>query len=204
MSIYTRYFRVTSGPLLEMAQKIEEEKINAKVAIRAFMKEIGAKEFYPRRGFRFDAPPDPSIWTKRNAYGAHMPKRNTAAGKQMCERIKALPQIPDYTDIIDVVGLQKGPVLFRNRTAYFVTALGIPSKGVIFISVPWEDIDPRKLEEYQRERAVGDRFSMELEHLAWQPTPEMEEVKRWEVEREIEEINAQIAAKNNDNGGTQR
>jgi hypothetical protein len=111
-------------------------------------------------------------------------------------RIEALPLIVHVQNALDAVGLHSGlPVLMRDRHGHWPTLTGIPRLGVLFLTVPWRDIDPAKLAEYKRKREAGTELSMEMDHLCWEPSAGMQEVKRWEVEKEIEELNRKIEAR---------
>ena len=200
MNIYTRYFRVTSGPIMDRAIELETANAEARKVVAAFCKEIGANESLSysdgrRAGFKFPTTPDQTVWKQPNSFGAYWPRKNTAGGREMLARIDALPPIVQIKYAIEAVGLHVGlPVLVSDRYGHSATLTGIPRFGVLFLGVPWRDIDPAKLAEYKHKRAAGTKFSMEMDHLCWEPSAELQEVKRWEVEKEIEELNARLRA----------
>ncbi len=124
-----------------------------------------------------------------------MPRKNSAAGREMLARIEALPRIVDISQALEVVGLNpQVPVLISDRCGHSATITGRTSLGVLFVGVPWRDIDSKELERYKDQREAGNSWSMGMEHLLWQPTAEMPELKRWEVKKEIEELNARRRA----------
>lgn len=200
MNFYNRYFRVTSGPIMDRAIELEAANAEARNAIAAFCKEIGAEDSLSysdgrRAGFRFLTTPDQTVWKRPNSFGAYWPRKNTAAGRDMLARIEALPRIVHIKNAIEAVGLLADiPVMISARRGYCATLTGIPRLGVLFLRVPWRDIDPAKLAEYKDNRAAGTEFSMEMDHLCWEPSDGMQEVKRWEVEKEIEKLNARLRA----------
>lgn len=200
MTIYRRYFRVTSGPLLEKSREIEAvNDMNRKKAI-AFAAEIGAKNMFSYRdgtisGFEFEKTPDQSVWKQPNSFGHYMPRKNTSGGKEMLKRIQDLPRIIGIGEALKTIGLYDSfPAMFDARIGHISTLTGTTKLGVMFVSTPWRDIDPEALAQYKRDNAAGIHFSAELEHLCWNPTPEMQEIKCWEMEKEIEELNARLRA----------
>jgi len=196
MNIYNRYFRVTSGPLMNKAAELEAANAEARKALIAFCKEIGADDAMTHRdgrwaGFSFSKTPDQKVWKQPNSFGAYWPRKNTAGGCEMLSRIKALPRIVPVAFALEVVGLYPDfPTLISDRRCHFNTMTGGSSVGVVFVSVPWRDTAPGEIEDYKRNREAGTHMSCELDHLCWSPTADMVELKRWEVEREIDELNA--------------
>lgn len=196
--IYQRYFRVTHGPIMDKAIEIEAANAEARKALHAFCQEIGSTDSLSyqdgrRAGFRFPSTPDQSVWKQPNSFNAYWPRKNSAAGREMLARIEALPRIVDISQALEVVGLTPHvPMLISDRCGHSATITGRTSLGVLFVGVPWRDIDPKELERYKAKREAGNSWSMGMEHLLWQPTAEMQELKRWEVEKEIEELNARI------------
>ncbi|MNN39727.1 hypothetical protein D3C81_1537750 [compost metagenome] len=63
-------------------------------------------------------------------------------------------------------------------------------RNVWFVSVPWKDVDPAKLEEYQEVKKAKKGFDRDLDALLWTPPANWAEVKRWEIEKEVDEIKA--------------
>lgn len=196
--IYTRYFRVTSGPLMDRARELDAANDAARSTVSAFIKEIGAKlslHFSDGRwsGFIFADPADQNVWKQPNSFGAYWPRKNTAAGRDMLARIQALPPIVHIENAVEAVGLlPELPVVVGTRSGYKVTLCGKTSLEVLFLTVPWRDVSPDEIAEYKRNKAGGTHFSIEMDHLCWTPSAGMEEVNRWEVEKEINELNARI------------
>lgn len=200
MSIHQRYFRVTSGPLLDKVREIEANNDRNRTAVLDFAKDIGAVNAFSYRdgtfsGFEFKTTPDQAIWKQPNSFGHYMPRKNTLGGKAMIKRIQEIPRLLGIGKALEVVGLYDGfPVMFGEGRGYISTLCGSGRLGVLFVSTPWKEIDPEELAQYKRDNAAGVHCSAELEHLCWSPTPEMQEIKRWELEKEIEELNARLKA----------
>lgn len=200
MSMYQRYFRVTSGPLLEKAREIETQREQARAEMIAFVNEIGADNALHYRnggcaGFKFKSSPDKKVWKQPNSFDAYMPRKNTAEGRAMQERIKALPAITPVADAIEVIGLEANcPVLIEGRVGHCSTLTGSAHLGVLFVGVPWRDVSPEQIASYRQENEAGRSFSMEMEHLCWKPSADMVEIKRWELDKEVDELNARLKA----------
>lgn len=200
MTIYHRYFRVTTGPLIEAGRALMQRRREAFVVIKAFCAEIGATDAHTYQsgniaGFDFNIPPDPRVWASPTKSGVYRPRANTKAGRELKARVDALPTAPNLTTSISEVGLCNNfPALIHGGMGYSSVAFGAPERGVMFVKVPWRDIDPQELAEYKQQRASDSptRYSNSLDHLLWTPTADMIEVKEWEVLREVEEINAAI------------
>lgn len=207
MTIYQRYFRVTGGPLLDKAREIEaDNERNRKIAM-AFADEIGAKNMYSYRdgrisGFEFDKTPDQSIWKQPNSFGHYMPRKNTAEGKAMLKRIDGMPRVLNIGVALKEIGLEdRVPVLIDSRKGYFPTLAGSVGIGVLFVIVPWRDISALEIDQYKRDRESCHTWSLSLDHLCWSPTPEMQEIKRWEMEKEIDELNARLRSDSKSKAG---
>lgn len=202
MTIYSRYFRVTSGPLMTKALEIEAANKVARKAIADFCKEVGAQDaacYHDGRfaGFEFAKTPDQGVWKQPNSFGHYWPRKNSAAGREMLARIGALPRIVSTNAALEVVGLLPDvPALTHENRWAWPKLNGVAELGVLFVGVPWRDADPAEIAAYRFDRAAGKRSSLSLDHLCWTPSPDMVEIKRWEVEREIEELNAKIKARN--------
>lgn len=63
---------------------------------------------------------------------------------------------------------------------------------MLFVGVLWRNVSPQELAEYKSDREAKQMYSMEMDHLCWEPTAEMQEVKRWEMEKELDQLNAQL------------
>lgn len=198
MTIYQRYFRVTSGPLMDEVRKIEADNDRNRQAVLDFAAEIGATNMFSYKdgtvsGFEFDKTPDQSIWKQPNSFGHYLPRKNTNGGKEMAKRIQGMPRLIGIGGALKSIGLYDSfPVLFGNGKGYISTLTGTTRLGVMFVSVPWKDINPEELAQYKRDNAAGIHSSAELEHLGWQPTADMQEIKHWEMEKEIEELNLRL------------
>lgn len=200
MNVYKRYFRITAGPLMEAAREIEQQRGVAIATLKTFIREVGATDAQTYRdgtvaGFCFDGVACDPVWGVRDSSGVRMPRGNTKEGKALRERIKALPRVPGFSDSLKSIGLHDGPAVINGNRFYRSLVAGTPSLGVLYLCVPWRDIDPRELEEYGQQRDEGSNFSMELDHLLWKPTTDMVEMKEWEVRRDLDEANAQLKAR---------
>nr|MBL8412747.1 hypothetical protein [Dechloromonas sp.] len=206
MPVYQRYFRVTSGPLMDRARDIEQASREARKAVIAFCKEIGAENaFFGGEGsicgFKFASTPDQAVWKQPNDFGTYMPRKNTIGGKAMIEKIKELPPIHRLNNALKAVGLYPGfPVLIDGRSGHCAQLTGSVELGVLFIGVPWRDVPEEEMQRYKVKHEAGSWTSAEMEHLQWQPTADMVEIKRWEVEKECEELNARLNAMQSERG----
>lgn len=206
MSIYKRYFRVTSGTLLQAIEQIESQRKSSLMEIKKLQEELEATDTAVTRegsiyGFKFQgSEPDPKIWKMIKQGGYFFPKKNTNKGKEIAKKIKSISKYPDHNQALEDVGLVPNfPALID-----FSTGVGISSQvfgsyelGVWFVSVPWQDEAPEVLSKYQEDRAKGTRMSCALDHLLWEPPSEFVEVKRWEMEKEIEELNYKLRERRN-------
>lgn len=197
--IYKRYFRVTTGPLIDAVKEIHKQQTAAVGQIRELINELGAKDAKLGAegniiGFTFDETPDSKLW-KRTRRGWYYPKQSSNAGRDLIKRIKALPKHPSYDEAVLAIGLIPGfPALVDTYkgVGHSVTLSGHIDLGVWFVTVPWEDIDPGELEQYKRDKASGKRWSASLDHLCWEPTADLIEVKEWQVLKEIDEMNEKL------------
>lgn len=198
--IYFRFFRVTDGPIMDRAREIEAANIEARKVVAAFSDEIGAKNWWQNRdggviGFSFEQP-DEKIW--RETRWGYLPRKSTKIGKELYRRIMLLPTMTPISSAFALSGLDMhAPVVIEGNVGHYVTASGSPKIGVMFARVPWRDVDPAELDQYRSEQEAGNRWSLGLSHLIWEPSPEMQmvEMKEWEALKEIDEINARLKAK---------
>ena len=198
MSVYTRYFKVTQGPLIDAV--VDANSVNG-LAHKKYMEilgEIGASQRYYTRGGRmcgivFKTTPDKKIFKETNH--GWWPKKNCKAGKELCAKIQAV-KTADVRDALRAVGLIGGcPVIFREGKAYYCTLVVIQeTPPVAYVSVPWWDVDPEKMEQYKSSNADGKWFDANYDFVTWEPSPEMIEVKKWEVERHVYEWNSKQRA----------
>lgn len=196
MEVYRRYFRVTDGPIFDHIT--EAKKINAKAneQYEIILTEIGAELQYYHHGHKmvgllFEDEPDKSLFKKRKR-GGWWPKKNCKAGKELIARIQAV-ETKDPNDALRLVGLANCPTIFGGTMCYRPTLVIIPEASpVAYISVPWYDESPKKLEQYKKDRSARTHYNANLDALFWEPTPNMEEVKKWEMDKHIEEYNESI------------
>ncbi len=198
MDVYQRYFRIKSGPLVDAV--IEANQINADAVIeyQKILKEIGARpEFYHCGGrlvgVNFESRPHSGLF-KRQTFGWY-PKKNCRVGKELAAKIEAV-KTKNPKMALKLVGLSDHPTLFGAGRCYSPSMTVIPEKPpVIYISVPWYDEDPDKIEQYKKDHEAGIRSDLNFESILWEPTSEMQEVKRWEVDRHVDEWNEKVRAK---------
>lgn len=198
--IYFRFFRVTDGPIMDRAREIKAANVEARKVIIAFSDEIGATNWWQNRdggviGFSFEQP-DEKIW--RETRWGYLPRKSTKIGKELYRRIMLLPAMTPVSSAFTVSGLiMRAPVVIEGNVGHYVTASGSPKIGVMFARVPWRDIDPAELDQYRADQKDGNGWSLCLQHLIWEPAPEMRmvELKEWEALKEIDEINAQQKSK---------
>ncbi len=191
-NVYRRYFRVESGPLVDAVQLALNTRKMAYEQYLQIAKEIGAEEeFYSNSGrlvaFVFKTTPDPKLF-KRAGRGWY-PKRNCMACKQLAARIEAI-KTADPQDALRIIGLSRAPSLFVDGYCHVPQLIIIPDQPmVIYVSVPFFDEDPEVVDNYKKEKVSGVRFESNMEAILWQPTPEMVEVRKWEMERDVSEWN---------------
>lgn len=190
--LYWRFFRVTTGPLMDELRAISERRQAAREAISEFCKDVGAKDAKAGMGgvaaFEFGERPDLAVW--RETHHGWWPRRNTKAGREMLKRVKRLPKYEDLDTALKVVGLHPGfPVLLEGRYGYYATLWGtFDEGGVVFVKVPWRDIAAEKMAEYKQMREAGKGFNCSMDHLMWEPPPELVEIREWEALKETQEL----------------
>lgn len=194
-NVYYRFFRVTNGPLMDEAIRILEKRSESNQAIKELGERIGADPRVSERrglaGFVLPGDADDKDWKQPNSRGLRWPKKNTKAGREIMEAIKALPPRPSVDDALDAVGLPGGhPVLIEGSTGYAPVWWGWPGKGVIFVKVPWRDIPQSELDAYRANEHWG---SVEMDHLLWEPHDSLQEIKEWEALRENEDLKSEAA-----------
>jgi len=198
--IYRRYFRVTEGPLVAAVKEATAINEQAKKEYQPILESIGAKstQWYQQDnrlvGLMFEKEPDKSLF-KEKKRGGWWPKSNSKKGKEIATKLAAV-KTADVSKSLKVVGLYGGnPVLFGNGRAYYSTLTTIPSDPlVIFVSVPWYDENPETLEKCKEDRAKGSHRSSNLDHILWEPTVDMAPVKKWEVDKAIDDWNMSVRA----------
>ena len=196
MDVYRRYFRVESGPLIEAVKECLRVNAEANEQYKKIISEIGAKPGYYHVdhrlvGFCFEKAPDRNIF--KSARNGWYPKKNCKEGKALYSRLKAIAT-KDPDDYLHLVGLRHSPTVFSELTCYWPTITVIPEAvPVVYVSVPWHDADPAEVERYKQDHAAGKRSEANFEAILWEPTAEMVEVKKWQVERHISEFNESAA-----------
>lgn len=195
MNKYNRYFRVTTGPLIDEIKKSQEINEKACKEYLSILKSIGAENTYYTRENRlisviFKKLPDTKIYKKIGS--GWYPKQNVKIGRELHKRFKAVTAVGDE-ECLKVVGLPNSPTLFGGGKCYFPTLVIIPSKATVaFVTVPWFDEDPAELEQYVKDREAGTRGDGNLDAILWTPTGDMSEIKEWEFKKEVCEWNESI------------
>ena len=194
MSVYKRFFRVTEGPFVSRIDQIFSERDEASKLYEALCKDIGASSAHAGNvfaGFKFKppGPNDPKNWKLSGSLW--LPKKTTKAGKALQARIDSLPLPAQVQSALLAADLHSGPALVEGNRWYGSTLYG--AAGIWFVCVPWRDEDPEKLEKYRNDRSAGIWMDGCLYHLLWSPPAEFVEVKRWQVEKEYEEITGKAA-----------
>lgn len=200
MNKYNRYFKVTEGALIEAVKECRANNKKANKEYEALLKKIGAEENYYVRDHRlvavtFKDAPDPKVFKRNtNTKDGWYPKKNCKAGKEIAQAIESI-KVTNEDDCLEIVGLSSGPRMFFAGYCYRATLVVIPKDALeIYISVPWYDEDPAVLEQYKVDRAAGNEFDSCKDAILWEPTPEMTEVKEWEVKKAIQEWNDSLKA----------
>lgn len=200
MNVYTRFFRVTQGPVVEAAKECLDIAEAARASYSEILKDIGAKDrYYGDAGsskllaLSFEERPDTNLY-KRMKNGGWYPKLNTKEGRELHKRLEAVvTRSPD--DLLPMMGLSNGPTVFERGSVrdhargrvYFATATIVPyDEPVVLVQVPWYDEDPSKLKSYADNPNWQDS---NLDAILWEPAKEMVELKEWEIMKEIEAFN---------------
>lgn len=190
--MYHRYFKVTSGPLIEELIKIREQRNESLAQWKAFALEIGAKEWllYSNGafgGFYFETPPDMSIWKQNKGDKGLTPRHSVPSGKELWNRIGKLPRMIPFDNALSAIKLDDCPVIFSDRYAHRCTIFGCFNENVFFVKVPWvklSEADEVRFAEYKDNKASEEPrlwYESEFDHLMWTPHDSLVEVKEWEV-----------------------
>jgi len=202
MSVYKRYFRVTNGPMVEEIDRLFELRFAASARYKEFGDKYGATETHSFErsgafaGFVFNTPPDQAVYRRDAKTRLWLPRKNVPAGKAIWAEINELPKAHTVEYAPRLAGLEPGMPFLTDAGRWYAPSLwgfGAP-RNVWFVSVPWMDVDPDKLAAYKADKAEGKRFDRDLDALSWEPPAGWTEVKRWQVEKESDEIQAAIAA----------
>jgi hypothetical protein len=202
MSVYKRYFRLTEGPVVAEIDRLFELRIAAGKLYAELAVKYGATRSnnYDHNGafagFSFTDSPDKDVYRLDKKTRLWVPRKNTPAGKAIWAEIKTLPTPAPIEHAIRLAGLEPGLPMLTDAGRWYAPTMwgyGAP-RNIWFISVPWKDVDPEKLSAYKAEKAAGKCFDRDLDALLWEAPAGWTEVKRWEIEKESEEIDAAIEA----------
>lgn len=195
MEIYSRFFRVDSGPLVERTAELLKLRSESILQLARIGAKAGAEdarvwsESGEFAGLTFAGFPCSTTFRQLKNHGLWVPRKNTTAGKRLWEEIATVPVVPGVQDALHLVGLYPHrPALVSDRRGYWPSLGGLADKGIWFVRVPWRTAAPDELEAYQRGKALGMHYCADLEHLLWTPPAEMREVKEWEYLKEWEEL----------------
>lgn len=195
MNVYYRYFQVKDEPTLTAIADLLDKNLAYKKELMQVQNDVGASGVYRYAsggfaGFTFEEEPDANIFKKikNNLYA---PKVSTTKGRALDERITSLGVPQRVNDCLLMSGLYpdfclSGAGSQRGIVMYSASICGSEKAGW-FAVVPWRDEDPSTIEIYKKENAAGTRHSAELDHLLWSPPTEWVEIKKWEVEKAIED-----------------
>lgn len=195
----SRFFKVIDGPVWDKFVTIIAQRKIAAVAIRKFMKAVGAVQCYGTTpsSYMFDFKDaksvDKNLWAKtkpRRGQYFFRPAR-TPAGKLIAEQIKSLPAAPSADDCIREAGLYNGfPVLIGANSIGYSPHLRFYSLDdhLLIIQVPWKDVDAKDMAKYKRDNAKGIHMSAEMDYLQWNPPQSLVEIKEWEALKLIDSI----------------
>jgi len=191
MNKYTRYFKVTDGPLIDAIKASRETNKAAEQEYRNILKDVNNGQGYYQRNkklvaIQFATVPDRKVFKK--AWDGWYPKQTTKEGKALHLKLKAVVT-SNEDDHLSLVGL-KGHTIITGRYLCQPTLNIIPSSPIVaFVGVPWYDEDPEKLAEYVNDPDTG---CSNMDSLLWKPTAHMEEVKEWEVQKAFDEWNTHV------------
>jgi hypothetical protein len=183
VSVVWRHFVAPIGsPAFDRFLTVREQRLSAAATIKAFMAEIGASNVVGTSPatYRvdFNKEPDRNVWSKtkpvRGTY-YFKPRKNTPGGKEIADRIKALPECPSWDSIIESIpDLPVGyPLVFEGSHCYFAGVMYASEKsGLLIVRVPWRE---------------GDGGGFEDDHANWMPPDWLREVKEWEALKLIDD-----------------
>lgn len=197
MNVYRRYFEAKKGALVDEVLSIIKIQEESKQKIKDVAKSIGANQekWLVCRGkvcgFFFESDVDMGIY-KSVDNGCFMPKKNTKIGKDVYAKLKLIPQ-PQIDDALSVVSLDShfmgGVHDSASGRIHFPSLIFIPSTKVVFVSKPWYDEDPKKIEEYRDNEGSHDS---NMDSILWEPSSDMVEVKEWQMKKAISDHNESI------------
>ena len=196
MSVYQRYFRITQGPMVDEIDRLFELRIAAGKLYDELAVKHGAtgSKNYDRAGtfagFTFATAPDQDIYRRDKKTRLWVPRKNTPAGKAIWADIKSLPTPAPIEHALRLVDLEPGLPMLTDAGKWYAPTLwgyGAP-RNIWFVSVPWKDVDSDELEQYRTIKAAKTGFDRDLDALLWEAPADWTEVKRWQVEKEADEI----------------
>ena len=200
MSVYSRHFKVTEGPIIEEMKRIRLVIKAAQDEYSDIVKDMGADPGYYQRdneltGVLFtDNKVDRALFKPvgRNGKYGWYPKKTHREGRLWAGRLAAVETAKDE-DVLSLAGIPDQDRFFwlcKGGKVYFPTVIHIPKPLTAVIRVPWYDEDPEKIERYRRDPEGVECDSIFL----WEPKPEMVEIKEWEFLKLVEEYNTSIAS----------
>lgn len=205
MSIYIRYFRFTDGPVADEIDRLQDLRSVAAIHADKVAKQVGG-EFKTWQstgsfaGFSFKETPCQKTYRILKKHGLWVPRKNTPEGKEVWSAIEQVP-LPDPVDsALKLAELTPSFPALTGGGKWYAPSLwgyGKPT-SIWFVSVPWMDMDPAKMEKYKLDKAEGTHHNSNLEHLQWEAPANWTEVKKWQIEKEVEEIDAAAKADKGD------
>jgi len=192
MSVYRRYFKVTTGPLVDRVKEIRKINKQAREKYLEILKSIGARSYVSiddkLSGVMFDYDPDKSVYRKCSFPGAWYPKKNSKVGKAIANQLNSV-KVEKEGDALDVVGLTRFAITYEGYV-HFTTITVMPSEEIIIVGVPWLHDADILVQEYKKAKKAGlISCDSNIDHLMWEPTPEMTEIKEWEFKKIISDYN---------------
>ena len=197
MSVYRRYFRVTTGPLIAAVK--DSIKVNG-LAAKQYLKiakEIGASDTFLHvdnrlTGFIFEGMVDKTLFRQARNRNGWYPKKTSKVGRNLCKRLKAIETYGE-DKLLHSIDIHSKYAFMTSNRMHISTVVFIPTEEIVaFVSIPWKDINPKELEEYKLARAKRKHMSAELDHLLWEPDEHLVAVKEWQCIKEIDEWNESV------------
>ena len=190
MSVYKRYFKIQCSDLIGNIEANLNHRNQYFSKLRKIGKKYGATNIYAAdevfTGFEFKNP-DRGIFRQDKRGNGWLPKKNCAEGKAIIKAIDELGTKPVDVDslLADHIPTWKFSIVEIPKL-YRCGIFGSINAGW-FVSVPWKDVDPVKIEAY---RAQPKKSDSTMDHLCWLPPENWLEVKLWEVEKALDEARA--------------
>jgi len=202
-----RYFRITDPVALQRIADVAAERERNLETLHEFMREVGADQIRVNNfngnlacvEFPNDTPPN-GAW-RRMKYG-WVPRRNTKAGRELGQRWRYLPSLPELAAVLKHYGnAHEGMgVLMEGRYFARPQVIGWEEANVFYLVMPWTatqaEIDEYRAhrEEVARAEREGRKldktsWDADLEFHLWTPPAEFVEVREWEFIKEKEELN---------------